>query len=47
MFLVAQAGVLTNQIYLDFKKFYDLKPVLEDAGLYPIPINNQLQRTSV
>jgi len=33
----------SNQTYLDFKKLYDLKPVLEDAGLYPIINNNQQQ----
>lgn len=35
--------LITNQVYLDFKKLYDLKPVLEEAGLYPISNNNQPQ----
>jgi hypothetical protein len=40
--LVPSAQLITNQIYLDFKKLYDLKPILEDAGLYPIITNNQV-----
>ena len=41
--LVPLAQLITNQVYLDFKKLYDLKPVLEEAGLYPIVNNNQPQ----
>lgn len=41
--LVPTAQLITNQIYLDFKKIYDLKPILEEAGLYPIINNNQAQ----
>ncbi len=40
---VPSAQLITNQIYLDFKKLYDLKPILEEAGLYPIITNNQVQ----
>ena len=34
--LVPLTKLITNQVYLDFKKLYDLKPVLEEAGLYPL-----------
>lgn len=27
--------LITNQVYIGFKNLYDLKPVLEQAGLYP------------
>lgn len=39
--LVPTKQLITNQIYLDFKKLYDLKPVLEEAGLYPLHHNKQ------
>ena len=41
--LVPSAQLITNQIYLDFKKLYDLKPILEEAGLYPIVNSNKAQ----
>lgn len=34
--------LITNQVYIGFKKLYDLKPVLEEAGLYSIS-NNLIQ----
>lgn len=46
-FFVPDPQLITNQIYLGFKKLYDLKPILESAGLYPIPSNNQTQRIGI
>jgi len=37
---VLQPQLFTNQIYISFKKLYDLKPILEEVGLYPIQMNN-------
>lgn len=34
---VPTTELFTNQIYESFRKLYELKPVLEQAGLYPIP----------
>lgn len=42
LFYVHFQQLITNQVYLGFKKLYDLKPILEEAGLYPIT-NNQIQ----
>jgi hypothetical protein len=41
--LVAPSGVFSNQIYPDFKKLYELKPILEEAGLFPLPIESNGQ----
>jgi hypothetical protein len=38
---VPLAELITNQLYEDLKKLYNLKPVLEQAGLYPLPITTQ------
>ncbi len=35
-FFVPLEKLITNKVYLGFKKLYDLKPVLEEAGLYPL-----------
>jgi hypothetical protein len=40
MVVVHKTKLLSNQVYLDFKKLYDLKPVIEQAGLYHLLNNN-------
>jgi len=35
-FLVAGTGGFSNQIYQDFKELYQLKSILEEAGIFPI-----------
>lgn len=43
LLLVAPTIQITNQVYLGFKKLYELKPVLEESGLYPtLLVNNQV-----